>query len=95
MERNSQVRRGRNTTKIVLFAAKGHSGRVQSPVISATYAANSLLSGSIEFCRRSTNFSRPNNRITMEIVREVKTAKSGQLAPLHIPPANTVRERPT
>jgi hypothetical protein len=32
---------------------------------------------------------------TMEILREVKTAKSGQLAPLHIPPANTVRERPT
>jgi hypothetical protein len=42
----------------------------------------------MEIFRLSTNFARANNRISMEVVKVVKTGKSGQLSALDAPPAN-------
>src|SRR5262249_22402634 len=70
----------------------GHYGRVQSLVISVGYGANSLLGGSTEFRRRSTNLGGPINRITIEFGRDLKTAKCGRgpsLDPCRRTPAST------
>jgi hypothetical protein len=42
--------------------------------------------------RRSTNFARANNRITMECVQVVKTGKCGHLSALDAPPANALHD---
>src|SRR5271169_5579196 len=48
----------------------GHVGWIKPLFISTTCTANSLLSGSMEFCRRSTNSSGLINRKTIEFVRD-------------------------
>src|SRR6516164_7857394 len=83
--------RRRKTTKIVLSPQNGHGGRVRSLVISATYAANSLLGGSMEFFRRSTNFARTYNPITVEFVQVGETGKCGHLSALDTLPERRPR----
>jgi hypothetical protein len=60
----------------LLFATKGPSWPGTIAFIPGAYAANSLLGGSTEFRRRTTNSSRPINRKTIEFERAVKTANA-------------------
>jgi hypothetical protein len=77
-----------NTTKIAFFAARRSKWARKMQLYSEGYTANSLRSGSTEFCKGSTNLSCRNNRITMEISQGGKT---GTWLPLATPTALATR----
>ena len=55
------------------------------PLFQELTSANSLLGGSMEFLRRSTNSNRPNNRKTTEFERAAKTGRCRRRSALRYP----------
>jgi hypothetical protein len=64
--------RGGETTKITFCKGSAVLAGHSRSAFSITYGGNSLLGGTMEFCRRSTNFRGPINRKTIEFMRRAK-----------------------